>query len=138
MLHSPVNATGDRLKEMRKEAGYSIDEAVALCNLLSDSFGLPESFSRKSLRRFESIGKTTSYGKTPPSYSELHIIMRVYGGSPGYLIWGLPPRRYPLERYEELSSIYLAPDILEHISFIVGLSLSKRRAFMGLIKELTT
>lgn len=135
MLYLPQHATGERLKEIREDAGLSIPEAVRACNYESKQHSSKVRFTRKQIRRFEEIGVNDRYGTTPPSYEELHLMMRVYNGSFGYLIWGIPPKRYPLEQYEHLVAKYLDPEILDHLDWLANLSSAKRSKIINLMKE---
>ncbi|NVK42094.1 MAG: hypothetical protein HWE39_12710 [Oceanospirillaceae bacterium] len=139
MLYSPKDATGIRLKNIREAAGYRFkSDAVSACNETALSLESDVRFTMKKIRRFESIGITDRYGVKPPTYEELHIMMRTYAGSLGYLIWGLPPMLYPTDAYEDLLSVYLSPETLRHVAWLADMPKQKRIRIMQLLQEVIT
>lgn len=135
-MSHPDGANGARLKEIRLAAGFnSIDKASEECNRLAESIAAKvEPFTPKKLRRFESIGVIGSYGLTPPTYSEINIMMRVYSGSLAYLFLGLPPVVFPEHLYEQLISACLDQKVIEHVTLLGKLPKSQRDAIIDLVQ----
>jgi len=138
LLYQPREATGKRLKNIREGAGLTATEAVRACNALAKSLGVELKFTLKKVRRFEEIGLSDRYGTTPPSYMELHIMMRVYEGSLGYLIYGIHPINYPIEEYERLIEGFTGPEMQAHISWLNSLSKEKRSKILTLLREVAS
>jgi len=139
-MSHPDGANGARLREIRLAAGFkSIVEASDECNRLAAKLNSTvEPFTPRKLRRFESIGVSNRYGSTPPTYSELSIMMRAFGGSLAYLFWGLPPALYPFDQYEDLLDSYLNPEVLDHVVWLAKLPSNKRSKLLALIKEVAS
>jgi hypothetical protein len=88
---------GSNLQTMRTAANMTIKESVIAANLLANEIDENMVFSERSLRRFENIGISDRYGKTPPTLAELYILMHIYSGTPSYLMLGQKPVLYPIQ-----------------------------------------
>ena len=127
--------TGKRLQDMRTESNLSIEEAVSAANrILTDAGSDMPLFTVKSMRRFENIGVTESYGTTPPTLAQLHVLMRIYSGSPGYLMLGIPPVRYPLAAFGNNKDVYFSDDMITLMATLASMSETNRTTFFRFIK----
>ncbi|MGR6871258.1 hypothetical protein ACU6U9_02870 [Pseudomonas sp. HK3] len=133
---NPKGATGTRLKLIREGAGFlKRSHAIAACNSNSIKWDSGVTFTEKSMRRFEELGITGNSYASGPTYEELHIMMRTYNGSLGFLIWGLPPMHYPIKKYDELLNTYLSSEVLDHVAWLAQLPKHKRLKVMELMQE---
>ncbi|MBL4798096.1 MAG: helix-turn-helix transcriptional regulator [Oleispira sp.] len=126
---------GDNLRAMRLAAGMKMKEARTRANEIAKRLDPEIHFSDRSMRRFERIGIDEIYGKTPPSYAELNILMRTYNGSPNYLILNIKPVLIPIERTEKHAKSFFNDDMMQLMSEIGGWSLSRQHQFFEFYKN---
>ena len=128
---------GTFLRDIRKASGLDMDEAIERANLIATELGVSDRirFSERSMRRFENIDINNVYGKTPPTYAELNILMRTYNGAPGYLILGIEPAGYPVDQFDRHKSSFFTNDMIGLMSDIASWSLSRQHTFFQFYKE---
>lgn len=128
--------TGNNLKAMRKAAGKSIKETVVAANAMALALKSDITFSQRAIRRFENIGvNEKTYGKTPPTYAQISILLRVYNGTPGYLLLNMTPITYPLEHYDKLQGSFFTPQMTQLMSDIGSWPLSRQHLFFEFYKS---
>lgn len=122
--------TGANLRAMRKAARMNIKEAIERANWIASSLKSDVVFSNRSLRRFENIGiNEKSYGKTPPTYEELNILLRTYNGSPGYLLLNVTPTLFPIEHFDKHKRTFFTDEMIQLMSDIGSWPLSRQHLF---------
>lgn len=138
-MHSAQAANGDRLRTMRTEAGYTQKEAVTLANAVAEEEGISERFTLRALRRWELLGTNAhnprNHGRTPPTLRELYVLLRVYSGSPSYLLMGLEPPLYPMDQYGVYKSAMFKPDMIEVMNELARWSAPRRQLFIEFFRE---
>jgi len=128
-MMSPDTATGERLKRMREQARiYSIEAAHKLVNKIAAELG-SNTITLRAMRRFEKIGISDKYGTTPPSFTELNLILRTYNGNPHYLLYGIEPPLLPEPVRNLNHSGFLGQNILDLINDIQGWTLADQYLF---------
>jgi len=132
-------ATGERLQRMRMDADMSQTDAVKAANSFARSSNRPEKFTIRSLRRWEKLGTpqhdARTHGSTPATLAELYILLRIYGGSPGYLMLGIEPARYPISDYARLKASITDEGMIGCINEVSAWPLERRRLFMEFFGE---
>ena len=126
---------GDNLRAMRLAAGMTMAEARKRANEIAKQLDPDISFSDRSMRRFEKIGINETYGKTPPTYAELNILMRTYNGSPGYLLINIKPVLFPFENFDKHKANFFTDDMGKLMSDIGGWSLARQHQFFEFYKN---
>lgn len=121
---------GSNLRAMRKATGMSIQEALDRSNWIASELKSDVIFSKRSLRRFENIGiNETSYGKTPPTYEEINILLRTYNGSPGYLLLNVTPILFPIEHFDKHKKTFFTNEMVQLMSDIGSWPLARQHQF---------
>ncbi len=120
---------GNNLKVMREAAGMSITESVIAANITADKMNAHLKFSARSLRRFENIGISERYGRTPPTLAELYILMQIYSGTPSYMILGQKPVLYPIQHNTKRKNGFINPDMVEVMGEIASWPRQRQQQF---------
>lgn len=132
MTAQTILPTGENLRIMRKACGISINDSVLLANRFAEEMGSEIVFTKRSLRRFENIGvNEKSYGKTPPTLAELHILLRVYNGAPSFLIYGIKPVLYPFKHEKRRNRAYFTTPMIELMSDITSWPQARKDQFFA-------
>mgnify|MGYP003385756887 CR=1 FL=1 len=126
---------GDNLRAMRLAAGMTMKEARKRANEIAKQLDPEISFSDRAMRRFEKIGIDETYGKTPPTYAELNILMRTYNGSPGYLLINIKPVLFPWEHFDKHKATFFTDNMIELMNDIAGWPLSDQHLFFEFYKK---
>lgn len=122
--------TGANLRAMRKATGMNIEEAQERANWIASELKSEVVFSERAMRRFENIGiNEKSYGATPPTYTELNILMRTYNGSPGYLLLNVTPVLFPIEHFNKHKKTFFTSEMVQLMSDIGSWPLSRQTLF---------
>lgn len=128
--------TGDNLRAMREAAGMKLGEARKRANRIAKELGSDIHFSDRAMRRFEKIGiDDKTYGRTPPTYAELNVLMRTYNGSPGYLIINVKPVLFPFAHFDKHKANFFTDDMVQLMSDIGGWPLSRQHQFFEFYKN---
>lgn len=138
-MHSAQAACGERLRTMRMEARYTQKEAVTLANEVAEEEGISERFTLRALRRWELLGTAahnpSNHGTTPPTLRELYVLLRVYSGSPSYLLLGLEPPLYPMSEYGSYKAALFKPEMIEVMNELARWSAPRRQLFIEFFRE---
>ncbi len=126
---------GASLRAMRLAAGMTYSEARKRANAIAEALESDVYFSDRAMRRFERIGIDETYGKVPPSYAELNILMRTYNGSPGYLIIGVKPILFPWKHFDKHKANFFTDDMVRLMSDIGGWPLARQHQFFEFYKN---
>lgn len=127
--------TGESLREMRNAAGMKLEEARKRANLIAKELDSDIYFSTRAMRRFELIGiDEKTYGKTPPTYAQLNILMRTYNGSPGYLLINIKPILFPWEHFDKHKATFFTDDMVQLMNDIGGWPLARQHQFFEFYK----
>lgn len=126
---------GDNLRAMRLAAGMTMKEARKRANEIAKQLDPEIYFSDRSMRRFEKIGIDETYGKTPPSYAELNVLLRTYNGSPGYLLINVKPTLFPIEHFDKHKKTFFTNEMIQIMSDIGSWSLSDQHLFFEFYKR---
>lgn len=137
-MSHPKGAIGSRLAEIRLASGFkSVEKASDECNRLAEELDVEvEPFTPRKLRRFESIGISGVYGTTPPTYLEIDIMLRVYGGSPAYLIHGSYPILLSMKPDDPVLLALDQQETINHVRWLAQLPTKKRLKIIKLLEEL--
>lgn len=133
--HTSFLPNGDSLRAMRNAAGMKLEEARTRANLIAKQLNSDIHFSDRAMRRFELIGiDEKTYGKTPPTYAQLNILMRTYNGSPGYLLINVKPILFPWEHFDKHKATFFTDDMVQLMNDIGGWPLARQHQFFEFYK----
>lgn len=135
MNNEPELPNGRNLKRMRKGAGITVDDAALLANKLAQEMQSDIKFSARSIRRFENIGISSAYGKTPPTLAELYLLLRVYSGTPSYLLLNIKPMLFPFEHDNKRHQGFFSTSMIQLMGDIASWPLSRQFQFFEFYRE---
>ena len=132
-------ATGARLQRMRMESAMSQIETVNRANQFAISSNRPERFSIRAIRRWEKLGTdehdTKVHGTTPASLAELYILLRIYGGNPNYLMYGIEPVLCGVSELARLNVQLIETGMIDCINEVSAWPERRQRLFMEFFEE---
>ena len=132
-------ATGERLQRMRMDAAMSQTEAVKRANQFAISSNRPERFSIRAIRRWEKLGTdehdTKVHGTTPASLAELYILLRIYGGNPTFLMFGIEPVLCGVSELVRLNAQLTEGGMIDCINEVTAWSEHRQKLFMAFFEE---
>jgi len=139
MIAPKTDTDGSRLRRMRMESKMTQAQAARTASKLAKQLGKSERFTDRQIRRWELMGTRKhdirKHGGIPATLAELNILLRVYSGSPGYLIFGIEPARYPVDEYGRYKSAFIDDGIIGCIDVLMRWPTKRRKGFTAWFKE---